>query len=258
MPKHWQSEEVAAACKGYAKATQNPRVGAYQDLGVFTTEIENRMVNFSPRNPAPDTWHLRTRPHIYCHIRDGVFPAFQTFNKSLRHIYACNPTGVTDQKKCNMVVAMYLGKVRKIDYVFKDFDPTTWKLYAVWLAVKHLPKFAYTPPPLVKNGGTSKSSGDGKDSADDFIKIQTGVCTRGTRRGRNSEKAREGLDRGKQRMYATRERQLEDFSKSIASVSVETRDKTRASVLMQALKVEEDPEVKKKLSAKLIELALEI
>ena len=128
MPKHWQREEVAAACKGCTKATQNPRVGVDRDIGAFTKEIEKRMAEFSPRNPAPDTWHLRTGPCIYCHIHDRVFPAFQKFNKSLRHIYACNPTGVTEQQKWNMVVAMYLGKVKTMDYAFKDFDPTVWKL----------------------------------------------------------------------------------------------------------------------------------
>ena len=58
----------------------------------------------------------------------------------------CNPTGVTEQQKRNMAVVMYLGKVKTMDYAFKDFDATEWKLYTGWLAVKHLPKFVPPPP----------------------------------------------------------------------------------------------------------------
>ena len=156
-----------------------------------------------------------------------------------------------------MVVDMYLGKVKTMDYTFKDFDPTVWKLYAGWLVVKHLPMFVYIPP-LVTTGGTPTSSGDGTDSADDFIETPTSICTRGTQYGRDAAKAKEGWDRAKQRRHDTRERQFDDFSKSLASVLAEMQKKTRTSVLMQALKVAADPEVKKKLAAKLIEIALEI
>ena len=255
MPKHWLHDEVAAACKGYAKSMQNPRVGAEQDLGVFTKDIEERMAEFSPPHPDPGTWHLRQGQRIYSHLRERVFPAFQKFNKALRHIYACNPTGVTKQQKWNMVVAMYLGKVKTMDYAFKDFDATEWKQYAGCLEVKDLPKFAYIPPSMT-NTSTPVSSGNGMDTADDFIETRTGICARGTRRGHNAAKAKEGGDRAKQRKHKTRERQFKEFTKSLASVLAEMKEKMRAFVLMQALKVAADPEAKKKLVEKLIEIAL--
>ena len=121
-------QKISAAPKGYAEGTENPRVGADRDLATFMTEFKERMAEFSLRLPNPGTWHLQQGMRIYIHVRDRVFPKPQKFNKALSHIYACNPTGVTDQQKCNMAVAIYTCWVKIRDYDFNDFDEIMCKL----------------------------------------------------------------------------------------------------------------------------------
>ena len=78
----------------------------------------------------------------------------------------------------------------------------------------------------------------------------------GTRRGHDTEKVKEVKDRSKKQRHETRERQFEEVRKSLATVSSEMHKKMRVSTIMQALKVATDDEVKNKLEAKLIEIAL--
>ena len=129
MGRHWSGSEIAAACKAYAKATLNPLVGADRDIESFSREIVTHMVDFAPVN-APDGTFQHHGLRIYQYLRDNDFGYFHKFNKRLRHIYACNPTGVTEQQKINMAVAVYNRKVNGMDYAFKDYNADThWKLY---------------------------------------------------------------------------------------------------------------------------------
>ena len=75
-------------------------------------------------------------------MRDNVFGNLQKFNKAIRKVEVSNPSGVTEQQKINMAVAIHLGKTNKMDYEFKDFDPFFWRLYKSWLNVKFLPTFS--------------------------------------------------------------------------------------------------------------------
>ena len=121
MGRHWTGSEIHAACKAFAKATLNPTVGADQALEAFEEEVTLRMEEFSPANVAAGTYHRRG-PRIYKHLRNNVFSRFKKFNKALRHIYACNPTGVTKQQKINMTVALHNQEAQTMDYDFKDYD----------------------------------------------------------------------------------------------------------------------------------------
>ena len=121
MGRHWTGSEIHAACKAFAKATLNPTVGADQALEAFEDEVVLRMEEFLPANVAAGTYHRRG-PRIYKYLRDNVFNRFQKFNKALRHIYACNPTGVTEQQKINMAVALFKKETQTMDYQFKDYD----------------------------------------------------------------------------------------------------------------------------------------
>ena len=72
----------------------------------------------------------------------------------------------------------------------------------------------------------------------------------------NAAKEKEGKDRSKQQNHETRERQFEEVTKSLVSISSEMHTKSRVSTITQALKVETGDEVKKKLEAKLTEVSL--
>jgi len=77
------------------------------------------MEDFAPPSIAPGMVHLRGS-QVYPYLRNNVFRSFQKFNKALRHIYACKPTGVKEQQKMNMAVAIFKGEVNKMDYEHKD------------------------------------------------------------------------------------------------------------------------------------------
>ena len=128
MGRHWTSLEIYAECKAYVKGTLNPTVGADQPLEAFEAEMTVRMEEFAPADADDGTYHRRQR--IYTYLRDNVFKCFQKFNKALRHIYACNPMGVTEQQKINMAVALHNQEAQTMDYNFKDYNAAKkWKLY---------------------------------------------------------------------------------------------------------------------------------
>ena len=81
---------------------------------------------------------------MYAYLRDSVSPNAQKFQEALRIFYLSNTTGVMEQEKTNMAVAIHLKKVKKMGYEMKHFDPKEWKFYGGWLHLKKISKFAYT------------------------------------------------------------------------------------------------------------------
>ena len=255
MGRHWADAEVAAACKAYAKATLNPLVGTDQDLDQFAQEIALQMEEVAPPDVQPGMYHHRgTR--IYPYLRDCVFPQLQKFNKALRHIYACNPTGVTEQQKINMAVALFKKVVKGMDYEYKDYDAAKhWKMYGGWLAVCHLAKFQ------INSGlsGTSVSS-DSPDSdaaassGAEFVETQ--LRSRGTKRGREAAKVREKEAERVRKRNEERDRQFTALQKGVEDISAELALRNRADIVAKALSMATDPTQKQILQEKLVAMAL--
>ena len=61
----------------------------------------------------------------------------------------CRCSGVTDDQKVNMAVAIHLQKTKVMEYQYKDFDSTQWRFFKAWVELRTLPKFAFPPPPDV-------------------------------------------------------------------------------------------------------------
>lgn len=120
MGRHWSKSEICAACKGYTKATLNTHNVADQHVDQFEKEIVERMNEYFPADVADGTYYFRAK--IYKYIHDNVFNMFQKFSKLLRHVHACNPTGVTEEEKVNMVVALFNGEKQKMDDAFKSYN----------------------------------------------------------------------------------------------------------------------------------------
>ena len=98
-----------------------------------------------------------------------------------------------------MAVAVHLGKTRTMNYDYKSFDPNSWKSYKGWLVLKHLPKFSYEEPAETNvSTSTPVSTSDTPGSDDSGSRSSTGICARGTRRGRDDMKARESREKLKQ------------------------------------------------------------
>ena len=131
--KNWKKEEIALACKAYAVATKNSVSGCDMRGEDFNQNLVDIFKTFAPVPTPEDTYHFRK--HVYVYLRDNVFGALQKFQKSIRKVEASSPSGVTEQQKINMAVAIHLGKTKKMDYDFKDFDASSWRLYLAWINV---------------------------------------------------------------------------------------------------------------------------
>lgn len=64
-----------------------------------------------------------------CGTRIYPYPKFPKFNKVVRHVHARNPTGVTPHEIINMSVDIQMRVKNTMNYKYKNYDPTKWKLY---------------------------------------------------------------------------------------------------------------------------------
>lgn len=69
------------------------------------------------------------------------------FNVALRLVYRSRPTGVTDQQKINMAIAIHTKKTNCMHYRFKDCSAEDWNLYEAWKLLKDHPGFKPTGQP---------------------------------------------------------------------------------------------------------------
>ena len=145
-----------------------------------------------------------------------------------------------------------------MDYEFKDFPEKTWKLYTGWLEVRHLPKFSYSAALPNDESLSSSVNDDATDSAKDFVVSPTSKKSCGTRRGCDAAKLSDGAEKLKQQRMEKRDKQFQEISESLASVSSRIQTKTRIAAIKEASKVVTQKDVKQKLKAKLIEIAMEI
>ena len=258
MGRHWSGSEIAPACKAYAKATLNPLVGADRDIDSFSREILTHMVDFSPADAADGTFQHRGL-RVYQYLRDNVFNSFHKFNKCLRHIYVCNPTGVTEQQKINMAAAVFNRKVKGLDYAFKDYNAAShWKMYQGWVAVRHLPKFSFnnnSPPKCMVSSGSTETE-EGWSSGVEFV--ETRMPARGVKRGRDAAKDKEKVDVASKRREVARDAQLLKMSEGMSEISAALKHQNGVATIVEALKVVTDPEQKKKLEEKLVAMALDL
>jgi hypothetical protein len=75
---------------------------------------------------------------------DNISRDCKKFNKSLIKVYASRPTGVTNEEKINIAVAMHLKKADTASSRHRDFPVNDWKFYKAWLVLKE--HRAYIPP----------------------------------------------------------------------------------------------------------------
>lgn len=157
--RNWRSAEVAAVAKAYVNATNNPLKGADQRQEEFVADILKKLEQIAPSDvtPADGTYHHRG-PSAWSHLRDSVFKDVQKFNEALRIVYLSVPSGVTEEQKINMAVAIHMRKTKHMNYDYKDYDSKQWRHYFAWLQLKDLPKFTYSPDILNVSASNSNSS----------------------------------------------------------------------------------------------------
>ena len=138
MPKHWKHDEIALASLAYIGTTMDPVKGSNQDFHTFTTQLTLKYSDLPPKDCGDGTYHKRGY-RVYPYLRDNVFPENQKFNKALRTVYCSNHTGVTEDEKVRMAIAIHLKETKKMDYQYKSYPETNWKLYTSWVHLKKIP-----------------------------------------------------------------------------------------------------------------------
>lgn len=259
MGKHWGNEEIALACQAYISATRNPISGADQDVNQFTSDLISKLEINSPKFCDPGTYYKRGKT-VYPYLRDSVFPNVQKFQKALRIIYLSNPTGVIEQEKMNMAVAIHMKKVSRMDYAMKNFDPNSWKFYRGWLQLKKIPKFAFTS----HGEETVVSSLDGSAADEGVQNIDSPRDhdeSRGGGRGKKAAqvaKLKEDKEDRKRKRQEEHDKKFDGILAEMNEIKSIMKKKSSSTIIRTALKCTNDPEMKKKLEDKLLKLALEI
>ena len=128
----------------------------------FWKKVMVRLEESAPRgDDAIGRYHNRGMVPVWNQWKDNVNRNVKGFNKCLLTIYKSNPTGVTEEEKINMAIAIHVGKVDVMNYRMKDYEPNDWKLYQAWLVLKDHP--AFLPPPQPNAGNTENLADDDDD-----------------------------------------------------------------------------------------------
>jgi len=142
--KSWIKAEHLVLAKAYihASETGSATCGADQTSDSFWLKVKSEIeLRAPPGAEAYGRYHFRGINAISGHFRDKVAHDIHKFNKALRLVYSCTPTGVIQPQMVNMAVAIHLGRTGRMEYQFKDYDPIEWMNYRAWLVLKKHPKF---------------------------------------------------------------------------------------------------------------------
>jgi hypothetical protein len=164
----WKREEILALAQAWIDASEdhNPDgkehkiKGADQTCNDFWLKV---MYNFELAAPADveKNYHERKLDPVHHMWRDTIARDLCKFNKALVKVLASQPTGVTEDQKINMAVAIHNNETNTCLHRFKDYNARDWRFYGAWKVVKHHPKFL---PPVIS---ASVSVLDDDDSIDD-------------------------------------------------------------------------------------------
>jgi small ubiquitin-related modifier len=146
MPKAaaWGSAEIAAVAKAYVDATNNPLRDENQKKKVFVADLMSKLEGLAPAglNPKLGTYHHRG-PSVWTYLRDSIFKDIKKFvNGALLLVSLSKPSGVTEQQKINVAVAIHMKKTNYMNHEYKNYDATKeWRNYLAWIQLKDFPMF---------------------------------------------------------------------------------------------------------------------
>ena len=161
--KKWLSEEYKALTIAYIQTSEELEVKALKGTGQtgeqFWKKVMVRLEANAPHGDEADgRYHNRGLLPVWNQWKDNINWNVKGFNKCLLTIYKSNPTGVTEDEKINMAIAIHVGKVDVMNYRMAEFKPNDWKLYQAWLVLKDHP--AFLPPPQSNAGNTENLASD--------------------------------------------------------------------------------------------------
>jgi hypothetical protein len=139
--KAWDAAELRVLAVSYTNATHNPIHGADQRSDVYISTLMTNMRRWAPAGPHPGQYENRGPEAIHVFIRDHLTPEMNKFNISLRQVLATQPTGVSEEQKVNMAIAIHLQKTNLVEYKYKDQNPYDWRFFEAWRVLRTTSKF---------------------------------------------------------------------------------------------------------------------
>ena len=145
--KVWSADESAHLAEAWVNASEDagePEVkGTNQDSDAFWAKVKAKFAERAPPNPD-GVYHDRTTSAITNHWKEKISRDVKRFNKALLQVFASKPSGVTEQEKINIAVAIHVKKADNASSRHRDFQPMDWVFYKSWLVLKE--HRAFIPP----------------------------------------------------------------------------------------------------------------
>lgn len=139
----WNAEELEDVAKAWITASSDPVVGIDQTATRFANTIYSSFIERAPDDPlTKERYRLRSAKSVKLRF-DTIAADIQKFQKSLRLVHSCSPTGTTDQQVLSMAIAIHVGKINRMSYEFKDLDHDVWLYHLAYKALKNHPKFMF-------------------------------------------------------------------------------------------------------------------
>ena len=148
--KGWIRAEKLVLSKSWLTASEvlSERDGTGQDNMQFWNKVMDEIKAREPTNfqEKRGRYSDRAVTAIKSHWGDKIRHDISKFNESLRLIYRSNPTGSSQKQQVNMAIAVHLGKTSRMEYQFRDLDPSEWPNYQCWLVLRSHRKFLIPAP----------------------------------------------------------------------------------------------------------------
>ena len=101
---------------------------------------------FASKGPSNAVGVYGDRPQtaIMNHWKDNISRDVKKFNKAILMVLRSKPSGVTEEEKIHIAVAINLKKADTASSRHKDYQPYDWIYYKAWLVLKQ--HRAFIPP----------------------------------------------------------------------------------------------------------------
>ena len=146
--KRWDSPECRDLATAWISASEEngeaSLKGTHQESELFWESVRKHFDDKTPDNCTKGTYKDRGTTAVKNQWCEKVSRDVKKFNEALLKVMNGKPTGVTEEQKINLAVAIHLGKVDTVAHRHKDFDPREWKQCLAWQVLKD--HRAYLPP----------------------------------------------------------------------------------------------------------------
>jgi hypothetical protein len=84
-------------------------------------------------------------------------------------VIASQPTGVNEEEKANLAIAIHLKKTKRVDYKYREQDPHEWRYFEAWKILHNTSKYRQPQAGVVR----------GRDSEWNIVSFENNVSEEG-------------------------------------------------------------------------------